>query len=321
MAGNKARESSSRRDLAQQITLAESTRSIDRQKTLERLVDYDDVGSNTIRIGISGIPGVGKSSFIESFGLYLVRAQQRRLAVLTVDPSSPVRGGSLLGDKTRMQDLSREPNAFIRAAPASGHLGGVTRATRECLYLCEMAGYDTVMIETVGVGQSEHDVARLVDVFILLLQPGAGDTLQGIKRGILELVDVVVVNKNDGDNREQAQATAASYRKAFELSRPELAQNVFLCSSLESDCMDEIYQSVEQYCAAAMKSGAFRERRRRQNAYWLEVVLQQLVMDRLASDDKLEGLRDGLRAQVASGELSVYRAAFSMLEAFLPARK
>lgn len=315
----KASQQHTRRQLAQAITLAESTRSADRKSILEHLADYDNVGAKTMRIGISGIPGVGKSSFIESFGLHLVRKTKRRLAVLAVDPSSPVRGGSLLGDKTRMQELSREERVFIRPAPAGGYLGGLTRATRESAWLCEMAGYDTVLIETVGVGQSEHEVARLVDVFVLLLQPGAGDTLQGIKRGILELADIVAVNKADGNTQKQAEATAAHYKDALKLAHPQLAEQVFLCSALESQGIDEIWEGIKSIDASQRASGALVTRRNNQNIHWLDEVLRQLLMDRLTDDARLQALRTELERDIHRGKMSVHKAAQSMVQALLSA--
>lgn len=305
-----------RRALARDITRAESTRPADRKQLTKRLANYDDARANTMRIGISGTPGVGKSTFIESFGLYLARQHQRNLAVLAVDPSSPVRGGSLLGDKTRMEELSREENVFIRPAPTRGYLGGLARATRHSAWLCEMAGYDTILIETVGVGQSEHDVARLVDVFVVLLQSGAGDALQGIKRGILELADIVAVNKAEGANKIHAKNTAAEYREAFKLTRPELAERIFLCSALKAQGIAEIWTSIKDTHADWQSKGTLITRRREQNALYLQDELRQLMESRFSENKSLRILRSNQEALIRSGEVSVQLAAQTLINAF-----
>ena len=211
--------SGDRRALAKGITLVESTRADHREaaaRLLELIMPYT---GNSIRLGISGVPGVGKSTFIESFGNHVI-SQGHRLAVLAVDPTSALSGGSILGDKTRMETLARHPDAYIRPSPAGQTLGGVTRRTRETLLLCEAAGFDVIIVETVGVGQSETAVAQMTDMFLLLLLPGGGDELQGIKRGIMELADLILVNKADGDQQAAANRTVADYRMAVHFLHP-----------------------------------------------------------------------------------------------------
>ena len=308
-------DAATRRALAKDITMAESGRASDRKQIYERLANYDNVAADTMRIGISGTPGVGKSTFIEYFGMYLLHQQKRRLAVLAIDPSSPIRGGSLLGDKTRMQELSRQANAFIRPAPTGGHLGGLTQASRESAWLAEMAGYNTVIVETVGVGQSEHDVAHLVDVFVLMLEPGGGDALQGIKRGILELADIIVVNKAEGDNRSRAEATAAEYREAIKLTRPELAQRIFLCSALKTEGVEKIWQSISDLHTLWHKDGELAKRRREQSVCWLEEEVRQSVSAYLSDDKSLRALRATQEDRIRTGKTSVYQAAQVILKA------
>src|SRR5213595_2875351 len=233
----------SRRALAKAITLVESTRA-DHQRAAQRLLELLLPGTGrAARVGVSGVPGVGKSTFIEVFGLHLI-GLGKKVAVLAVDPSSALSGGSILGDKTRMPRLAAAPEAFIRPSPAAGSLGGVTRRTREALLVCEAAGYDVVLVETVGVGQSEVKVAGMVDLFMVLVAPGAGDELQGLKRGIMELADVVVVNKADGDLAATAAHTAADYAAALHLVRPRIppwTPQVLTCSALTGVGIPEVW--------------------------------------------------------------------------------
>jgi LAO/AO transport system kinase len=257
-----------RRALGQAITLVESTRDDHRALAEELIEILLPATGKSIRLGISGVPGVGKSTFIEEFGLHLVAAG-RRVAVLAIDPSSRLTGGSILGDKTRMTGLSRSQMAFIRPSPSNGTLGGVARRTRDSLLLCEAAGFDVIMVETVGVGQSETAVADIVDIFCLLLLPSAGDELQGIKKGIVELAELIIVNKADGELRDAATRTVADYRSALSLLRP-LSQHwtteVISVSSTTPWGMDAVWSAIERH-QAAMRAAGERDARRREQAH------------------------------------------------------
>lgn len=298
----------SRLHLARQLSWAESTLAAERQTVVELLSNYDSVNANTMRIGVSGTPGVGKSTFIEALGLHAVRHCSHSLAVLAVDPSSPLRGGSLLADKTRMTELSREEKVFIRPVPAGKHLGGLSHATREGIWLCEMAGYDTVITETVGVGQSEHEVFNLSDFFILLLQPGAGDELQGMKKGILELADIVVVNKADGAQHDLAKDTASQYKNALGLASRPMDIQVLLCSALEGTGIAELWDSLLVLHKKLKKDGSLAKKRALQNARWLNDLVHRLLLDRVHADMSLKKCQD-LEQQVREGRLSVHNAA------------
>jgi LAO/AO transport system kinase len=267
-----------RRALAQAITLVESTRDDHRaaaEELIERLLPATGM---SIRLGISGAPGVGKSTFIEAFGLQLVAAG-KRVAVLAIDPSSRRAGGSILGDKTRMTELSRSSKAFIRPSPSSGTLGGVARRTRESLLLCEAAGFDLIIVETVGVGQSETAVADMVDLFCLLLLPNAGDELQGIKKGIVELAELIIVNKADGELRDAATRTVADYRSALRLLRPvtrHWTTEVMPVSSTSLSGMEAVWPAIERHQAAMQGAGARAARRQEQAhaALWSDLSEQ-----------------------------------------------
>jgi LAO/AO transport system kinase len=264
-----------RRSIAKAITLVESARPehrADAQAVLERLLPRTGHG---VRVGITGVPGVGKSTFIETFGLFLVRAGHR-VAVLAVDPTSSLSGGSILGDKTRMPELSASEGAFIRPSPSRGSLGGVAANTREAMLLCEAAGYDVVLVETVGVGQSEYVVASMVDFFLLLLLPGGGDELQGIKRGILELADGVAVNKADGDSRALAGRTVAEYRGALHLMRgggQGWEPPVMEVSALENRGIDDVWTMIGKHRADLGKNGELERKRAGQRHHWFKGLL------------------------------------------------
>ncbi|MEO8603098.1 MAG: methylmalonyl Co-A mutase-associated GTPase MeaB, partial [bacterium] len=264
-----------RRALAKAITLVESTR-LDHQDAAQRLLErLLPATGQAARIGISGVPGVGKSTFIESFGLHLIE-RGMRVAVLAVDPSSARSGGSILGDKTRMQQLSVAAEAFIRPSPAAGSLGGVARRTREAMLVCEAAGYDAILVETVGVGQSEFAVASMVDFFLVLMLAGAGDELQGMKKGILELADGLAINKADGDNRDRAQRAAAELQSALRLFRPRSPHwepPVLQVSALEGRGMDAVWDAVARFRTALGASGELAEKRRSQQHDWLWAML------------------------------------------------
>jgi LAO/AO transport system kinase len=309
-----------RRALARAITTVESTRADHRDEAAALLTEVLPQTGGAIRIGISGAPGSGKSTFIEAFGLRLIE-QGHRVAVLAVDPSSTRTGGSILGDKTRMGELTRTDSAFVRPSPTAGTLGGVARRTREAMLLCEAAGFDVVMVETVGVGQSEVAVAGMVDLFILLIAPGAGDELQGIKRGIIELADVVVVNKNDGELAPAAKTTAADYGSALRLVRSKTSgwtPRVTLASALAGTGMDELWASVEEFRGALDATGELERRRAEQAREWMWSEVSESLMDALRHDERVSQLVDRLEAAVTAGEVPPAAAARQMLDAFRP---
>ncbi|MDG2328293.1 MAG: methylmalonyl Co-A mutase-associated GTPase MeaB, partial [Halioglobus sp.] len=255
--------SGNRRSLAKAITLVESKLATHRDQAQDILEQILPHSGNSIRIGITGVPGVGKSTFIEAFGLYLI-AQGKRVAVLAVDPSSPIAGGSILGDKTRMEELSRREEAYIRPSPSEGTLGGVAQKTRETMLLCEAAGYDVILVETVGVGQSEYQVAGMVDFFMVLMLPGGGDELQGIKRGIMELADFILVNKADGDLETVATRAVAEYRMALQLIRQRSEHwsvPVAACSALNDEGIDEGLRVIQDYESIMRSHGEIARRR------------------------------------------------------------
>lgn len=309
------------RALAQAITLVESSRA-DHRAAAEALLDaLLPHSGGALRIGISGVPGVGKSTFIEAFGLHLIE-QGHRLAVLAVDPSSGITGGSILGDKTRMEELSRNPAAYIRPSPTSGTLGGVARRTREAMLICEAAGYDRIIVETVGVGQSETAVAGLVDLFLLLLLPGGGDELQGVKRGIMELADLLVVNKADGDFAAAAGRTAAEYQSALQLLRPRSPRwspPVLTCSSLTGTGVPEVRERIEAFQAALTDSGEIQQNRAEQARRWLWSEVEESLMARLRDDPTVARQVPELEAAVMAGRLSPSKAARALLEGFFGA--
>jgi LAO/AO transport system kinase len=307
-----------RRALARAITTVESTRADHRDEAAELLTEVLPHAGGAIRIGISGAPGSGKSTFIETFGLRLIE-RGHRVAVLAVDPSSTRTGGSILGDKTRMGDLTRSDAAFVRPSPTAGTLGGVARRTREAMLLCEAAGFDVVMVETVGVGQSEVAVAGMVDLFVLLIAPGAGDELQGIKRGIIELADIVVVNKNDGELAATAKTTATDYSSALRLVRSKTTAwtpRVVLVSALEGTGIDELWETVEEFRAGLDAAGELERRRAEQDREWMWSEVAESLMDSLRHDDRVAELVDRLEAQVTAGEVSPAAAARQILDAF-----
>jgi LAO/AO transport system kinase len=307
-----------RRALARAITLIESTKSGHAgaaEALLEALLPFS---GNSVRIGISGVPGVGKSTFIERFGLHLV-GEGHQVAVLAVDPSSKVSGGSILGDKTRMEELSRHPRAFIRPSPAGGTLGGVARRTREALLTCEAAGFDVVIVETVGVGQSETAVAEMVDIFLLLLQPGGGDELQGLKKGIVELADALVVNKADGDLKAAAERAAAEYYGALGLLRPpnpEWRPPVLKCSALEGTGIAEVWQTVQKHREVMEASGARAARRAAQAGAWLWAEISDGLLRRFKDHPEVARELSGLEREVRAGRTTPTAAARRLVGLF-----
>jgi LAO/AO transport system kinase len=307
-----------RRALAQAITLMESTRA-DHRVRAEALLDMllPHTG-RAVRIGISGAPGVGKSTFIEALGLHLLDAG-RRVAVMAVDPSSKRGGGAILGDKTRMAELARAPEAFIRPSPAGGTLGGVARRTREAMLVVEAAGYDIVLVETVGVGQSETAVHDMVDMFVLLLAPGAGDELQGIKRGIVELADLLVVTKADGDLANAAGRAAADYHSALQLLRPadpEWRPEVIQVSSTEGRGIDRVWDAVERYRAALEDSGGITRRRADQARAWMWREVSESLLAAFGAHPAASAMAEGFENRVAAGEITPSKAAQALIAAF-----
>ncbi|MBL8224969.1 MAG: methylmalonyl Co-A mutase-associated GTPase MeaB [Chromatiales bacterium] len=294
-----------RRALGQAITLVESAHPADRATANQLLAALGPGDGRSVRVGISGVPGVGKSTFIEALGNHVIDAGHR-VAVLAVDPSSALSGGSILGDKTRMERLSRRLEAFIRPSPAGRTLGGVTRHTRETIAIVEAAGFDVVIVETVGVGQSETAVAAMTDLFLLLLLPGAGDELQGIKRGIVELADIVVVNKADGELTAAAGRAAADYRNALHLLRarsPHWQVPVETVSALEGRGIDRIWQLVNDYCAARRAAGEFTRNRAEQAREWLRSETAANLLALLDEDPALAARLAELEADVAAGHV------------------
>jgi LAO/AO transport system kinase len=308
-----------RRALARAITLVESTRPDHRAAAEALMAELLPAAGKSVRIGISGIPGAGKSTFIEAFGSHLI-AQGHKVAVLAVDPSSPRSGGSLLGDKTRMERLSRDESAFIRPTPTGGSLGGVARRTQDAILLCEAAGFDRVLVETVGVGQSEIAVSDMVDMFLLLLVPGGGDELQGLKKGIVEIADAVVVNKADGDLAAAAERAARDYRSALHLLRgasPEWTVPVLRCSALTGEGVAELGTTVDSFVAAMNKTGEFAAKRRAQALRWLWQEVSEELLGRFRADPWVAERRGALEHAVASGIMTPATAAESLLKGFL----
>ncbi len=311
-----------RRALARAVTLVESTRPEDRAQAtalLERLRGHPESGGRqALRIGLSGTPGVGKSTFIEAFGMALV-AQGLKVAVLAVDPSSTRSGGSILGDKTRMEQLSRAPAAFIRPSPSLSHLGGVSRRTREAVALCEAAGFDVVLIETVGVGQSETMVAEMCDLFVLLLAPAGGDELQGVKRGIMEMADIILVNKADGELKSAATRTCADYAGALRLLRkrpqdPDGFPKALPVSAYTGEGLDRAWDEMQTLAKWRKDHGWWDKARAGQAAHWFAQEVREGLLARLRGDADVRAAMAERAAAVAKGEVSPDAAAEEMLE-------
>jgi len=309
-----------RRALARAITLVESGREDHRTQALELLDTLRGHGRQALRIGLSGTPGVGKSTFIESFGC-LLTGQGLRVAVLAVDPSSARSGGSILGDKTRMERLSRDRNAFIRPSPSQTQLGGVARRTREAIDLCEAAGFDVILIETVGVGQSETMVAEMSDLFLLLLAPAGGDELQGVKRGIMEMADILIINKADGDLKTTAMRTCADYSGALRLLRkraydPDTFPKAMTVSALEENGLDAAWSEMQELTDWRRSEGHFESRRVAQARYWFEAEVRDRLLARL-NQEPMRGAMKSMAQQVESGDVSPSQAAEQLLTVYM----
>jgi LAO/AO transport system kinase len=309
--------SGDRAALPRAITLLESTRADHREQAQQLLLELLPDSGNAHRVGITGVPGVGKSTTIEWLGMYLIE-QGHRVAVLAVDPSSTRTGGSILGDKTRMARLAQHPDAYIRPSPTSGTLGGVAKATRETVVLVEAAGFDVILIETVGVGQSEVAVANMVDTFVLLTLARTGDQLQGIKKGVLELADIVVVNKADGDHLPEARKAARELKSALRLIYPRgilWLPPVLTMSAMEGTGLTEMWDTVERHRQVLAEAGEFEARRRAQQVDWTWQMVRDTVLDRVLSNPEVRKIRADVERQVKAGELTPALAAQQILKA------
>jgi LAO/AO transport system kinase len=308
--------------LGQAITLTESALPSHNelaQKIIERCLPWS---GRSLRVGITGVPGVGKSTFIESLGMQLIR-NSRKLAVLAIDPSSERTKGSIMGDKTRMEQLSAEPGAFIRPSPSAGSLGGVARKTRENIILCEAAGYDTIFIETVGVGQSETAVHSMVDFFLLLMLAGAGDELQGIKRGIMEMADAIAITKADGENVSRAERAKSEYSNALHLFPPSESgwiPRVMTCSAKTNHGIKEIWDVVLEYVNFSGRNGFFEKRRQEQSLYWMYESINQNLKDSFYHDKRIQKLLEAFEKKVLLGVTTPFTPSKALLEKYFRRR-
>ena len=301
--------------LAQAITLIESLNDDHRATADAVLNELLIQKQDSIRIGITGVPGVGKSTFIERFGKQLT-SLDHKVAVLAVDPTSSRTGGSILGDKTRMQELSRDKNAFIRPSPTSGTLGGVTRVTRETIVLCEAAGFDVILVETVGVGQSEIMVSQMVDFFLALMLPGAGDELQGIKKGILEIADMIAVNKADGEMKNAANRAVMEYQHALDILNPKSANwkpRSLSCSAYTGDGLVAIWETICDYKRLLKDAGEWQEKRKNQQVEWMWAIIRERILSKIETNEKVQSLVPQLELQVAESKLTPALAALEIL--------
>ena len=304
--------------LAKAITLIESNAPKDFDKAQRVLQALLPRTGHSLRIGITGVPGAGKSTFIEAFGQLLCQ-QGYKVAVLAVDPTSSITGGSILGDKTRMQNLSREPNCFIRPSPSGGTLGGVARKSRETMMLCEAAGCNVILVETVGVGQSETTVRSMVDFFMLVVLTGAGDDLQGIKKGIMELADAIVVNKADGDNLERAKVTQGEYERMVEFIRPATegwTTHAYRCSALKKTGLLELWAVMREFEKVTKQSGAFENRHKRQVIAWVKTMIDEHLHNLFYEDPVIRGRLPEVRAAVLAGVVSPSQAVAELIKTF-----
>ena len=305
--------------IAKAITLVESSREEDIIQSHELISELIKSPGHAIRVGFSGPPGVGKSTFIESFGSYIVN-KNFKLGVLAIDPSSNFTGGSILGDKTRMSEISKNENTFIRSTPSRGSLGGIAVGTREAAIILDAAGYDYIFIETVGVGQSEITAANLVDIFTLIVGPGSGDELQGIKKGITEYADIFIVNKNDGDLASQASKTASDYKSALSFYNKDsdaLETQVVLVSSIENKGMDEVLDSYNKIVNVNKANNQFDKRRENQLAYWLEEEVRNKILLKLSSEKETSELLEREVRKIIGGETGFYAASKVIIDRFL----
>lgn len=304
--------------LSRAITLIESTNPNHLEKATEVINGCLPYANNSIRIGITGVPGVGKSTFIEAFGKHLT-SLGKKVAVLAIDPSSTISHGSILGDKTRMEELVKDENAYIRPSASGETLGGVARKTRESIILCEACDFDVVIIETVGVGQSETAVHSMVDFFLLLKISGAGDELQGIKRGIMEMADAIVINKADGDNIKKAKMAKTEFNRALHLFPPKKSgwnPKVTTCSSYTKDGIDEVWTIIESYFELTQQNGYFQDKRKEQNQYWFLETIESQLKSWFYGNENVKNSLEDFKKQVESNEISPFTAAQKLLKLF-----
>lgn len=310
--------SGNRTMLSRAITIIESNAERHKKAAEEMLQRLLPRAGKSIRVGITGVPGAGKSTFIESFGLLLCN-KGYRVAVLAVDPSSTLHGGSILGDKTRMEQLAKHPNAFIRPSPSGGALGGVHRKTRETMIACEAAGYDVLLIETVGVGQSEVMVRSMVDFYMLLVLTGAGDELQGMKKGIMELADAVIINKSDGSNLERAKKAQREFKQILHFLQPATQgwkTPALTCSALYEEGIQEIWEMVLQYIEVTKASGLFQENRKMQSRDWLYALIKERMESAFFGNERVKSLVPGIEKKVMHEEITVTKASDLLFDAF-----
>ncbi len=296
--------------LSKAITIIEST-SYEHKQIANYILDkINPFTGNSIRIGISGSPGVGKSTFIESFGLYLCN-NNYKVAVLAVDPSSKKTKGSILGDKTRMENLSRHKNSFIRPSPSSGYLGGTTRTTHESIMLCEASGYNVIIVETVGIGQSEISVRSMVDIFMLLLQPTAGDELQGLKKGAVEIADLIVINKADGDNLNNAKITLKAYENAIHYLQPATTgwqTKILLSSAIKNQGIEEIWNQIQRFLEITKENDIFYQRREQQKIDWVYSIIENLLLEKFYNNPKYLKIKDNIENHLRKNKITPYEA-------------
>ncbi len=309
--------------LSKAVTLVESNKPAHQELAQEIILRCLPHSGNSIRIGITGVPGVGKSTFIESSGKYIT-SLGHKLAVLAIDPSSERSKGSILGDKTRMEELSIDPNAYIRPSPSAGSLGGVARKTRETIILCEAAGFDVIFIETVGVGQSETMVHSMVDFFLLLMLSGAGDELQGIKRGIMEMADAITINKADGDNVDRAEMARVQYMNALQLFPPTDSRwkpRVLTCSAYKKIGIDKIWKTINDYISHVEENGYFKHRRSEQSKFWMYETINDQLKSNFYLNSKIKELLSTFEDQVLNDEQSSFVAAKTLLDTYYQSQK